>query len=95
MANSPTNIIADAAHVALGFGVLTVNKVQTQRRELTKQIETRVASLRDDFEGMAKQAKGQFESVELPEQVQSAFAKAREVLEDARSSVESLIRKAA
>lgn len=52
-------IVKDAAYVAIGFGVLAVQKAQVQRRELTEQLQTQVidqarAQLNDARENLEK-----------------------------------------
>lgn len=50
-----TKLARDAAYVAVGFGVLNFQRAQVRRRELTKQLASRVESL----EGQLDEARGQ------------------------------------
>lgn len=66
-----TRIAKDAAYIAIGFGVLTLQKAQVQRRELNDQFQgqvidqakAQITDVRENLERVAADATAQFEKV--------------------------------
>jgi hypothetical protein len=73
-----TDALKDAAYVTIGFGVLSFQKAQVRRQELTKQLEAQIAA-------------GRKNATELATQLDTYVAPLRSQLESGLSSVEELL----
>ena len=91
-----TNALRDAAYVAVGFGVLTFQRAQVQRRELEQQLETSAESLKTSLTKLAGEVEARLEPVsevveaqldareeKLPESARAAVQQARSVVKEA------------
>ncbi len=58
-----TNAVKDAAYVAIGFGVLAVQRAQVQRRELTEQLHEQVSEARDNLDKVTADTSAQWEKL--------------------------------
>ncbi len=81
--------VKDAAYIAIGFGVLTVQRAQVRRQELIKTVGTQLHDLDERFAGIATRVDGIVEQAigQLPDpagdllgQAQKAAISAREQL---------------
>ena len=86
----PTTTLKDAAYVAIGFGVLTVQRAQVRRRELEKrlgaqsqELKTQVARFATDIEERVDPALDDVQGM-LPKPAQDLFRQARSVAKDVR-----------
>ena len=86
----PTATIKDAAYVAIGFGVLTLQRAQVRRRELEKKLnvqteglKAQVARLATDIEERVEPALDDVQGM-LPPPAQDLFRQARAVAKDVR-----------
>ncbi len=58
-----TKAVKDAAYIAIGFGVLTVQKAQVQRRELTSAIRTQADEAREQLDKLTGETLAGFEKL--------------------------------
>ena len=92
-----TQIVKDAAYVAIGFGLLTVQKAQVQRRELTDQFQgqfidqakAQLAEARENLEKVTADATSQWEK--LSDNVDDRVKLVGERLNDLEDRLESLL----
>ena len=61
--NDVTKTLKDAAYVAVGFGVLAVQRAQVRRRELEKRFEVSGGQLRDQLAKVADEVEERLEPV--------------------------------
>ena len=91
-----TKTLKDAAYVAVGFGVLAVQKTQVRRRELQEQLAASSTQLREQLAKAAAKAEERSKPVvdaveasldqleeRLPEQAREVFKQARTTAKDA------------
>jgi hypothetical protein len=88
------SVVRDAAYVAIGFGVLTFQRAQVQRRELTETIEDRVKLVEERLEAVQKDVDKLFDELEtkLPDQARELFHAARGAAKDAEGQLRALVR---
>ena len=92
-----TKIVKDAAYVAIGFGLLTVQKAQVQRRELADQFQgqlvdpakAQLAEARENLEKVTADATSQWEK--LSGSVDDRVKLVEERLNDLEDRFESLL----
>ena len=58
-----TKVIKDAAYIAIGFGVLTVQKAQVQRRGLEQQLRTQASDAKGQLDKVTGDATDQWEKL--------------------------------
>lgn len=101
------SVVKDAAYIAIGFGVLTFQRVQVQRQELTKAIDAQLGEARESFEDRLKVVEERLEAVQadvdkllddvenrLPEQARDLLKVARGAAKDAEGQLRTLLRSA-
>jgi hypothetical protein len=106
--NDFTKTLKDAAYVAVGFGVIAIQKAQVRRRELEKQFGTSGAQLREQLVKAAaeleERSKPVVEAVEtsldqieerLPEQAREYFKQARTTAKEAGEQLRARLSTAA
>lgn len=91
-----TKALKDVAYVAIGFGVLTAQKVQVQRREVTQQltdlpeqISAQINEARDNFDKVAADATAQVEK--LSETLDDRIRLVEERLGDLEDRIETVL----
>ncbi len=101
MAASPVQSIQDAFHVALGFGVINLQKAQVRRQELAKDLSSQVSETIDAIEKLVKETEERLDPVidsltgRLPEQAQGIVEAATEAVKGGVDNLISFARKAA
>lgn len=83
-----TKALKDAAYIGIGFGVLTFQRAQVQRRELQSQVDAQL----DEAKGSFTKLSGTVE--DRLKQLEERFEGVQRQLEDVRSEVESNLDKA-
>jgi hypothetical protein len=84
-----TKFVKDAAYIAIGFGVLTVQKAQVQRRELTGTLRTQADEARDQFGKLTDDTVAGWEK--LSETVEDRFKLIEERVSDIEERVEAAL----
>jgi len=86
----------DVAYVAIGFGVLTFQRAQVRRQELTKFVEARVGGLDDRVAELEQQLDRMVDRVagRLPEPAAGLVGHAHRTAKTARAQVRSRLRAA-
>lgn len=99
-----TKVLKDAVYVSVGLGVIAFQKVQVQRQELKKALDTQLSGARTAADDRVKLLEERLDEVEtridtvvddltsrLPEPVESVVNTARQAAKDARNQVRALI----
>ena len=99
-----SKLAKDALYVAVGFGVITVQKLQVRRRELSARFRGQVDDLGKRVDDRVKTVEERLESIEsrvdalldqfeerLPGQARAASQQARTAAKEARTQVRGLV----
>ena len=92
-----TGALVDAFHISVGAGVLTFQKAQVRRRELSEQLGTYADTTKAQLETVSSRVDDRLKLVEerMPAQVHALVSQAIDAAKDAQNQVKSLLGNAA